>query len=341
MKELKPFLVDVPVRVNIWIRPNCQRKQFEVLKQARPSIMFLISDGGRNEKEWQAIRENREIFENEIDWECTVYKVYEEENRGLYTMSRKGAELIWSTVDRCIFLEDDQIPSVSFFKYCAELLEKYKNDMRVHTICAMNYAGEWNKTDADYFFSERGSIWGQATWKRTFEQRDTELEYAKSSYVMGLLKDELKDNKGFLKTVEGYAQNPTYGGHVPGGEFFGRFAVHSQNQLYIIPKYNMMSNIGCTEDAAHASEYQLLPKALRNIFNMKTYEYDFPLKHPKYMIADKKYKDYEEKVLGRNRPIQAFFRRIEGIFLALKYKGLSGILKKVKRNIGKRKKIET
>ena len=87
--DLKPFLVDVPVRVNIWIRPTCQIRQFEILKQARPSIMFLISDGGRNEKEWEAIHKNREIFDTQIDWECTIYKLYEEKNNGLYTMSRK------------------------------------------------------------------------------------------------------------------------------------------------------------------------------------------------------------------------------------------------------------
>ena len=65
MSNLKPFLVDVPVRVNIWIRPECQRAQFEVLRQARPSTMFLISDGGRNPQEWEAINKNRELFDNE------------------------------------------------------------------------------------------------------------------------------------------------------------------------------------------------------------------------------------------------------------------------------------
>ncbi len=90
--EKKPYLVDVPVRVNVWIRPEAQRRQFEVLKEARPSVLFLISDGGRNEKEWEAIRQNRALFENEIDWDCKVYKIFEETNNGLYTMSRKGAD---------------------------------------------------------------------------------------------------------------------------------------------------------------------------------------------------------------------------------------------------------
>ena len=56
---MKPYLVDVPVKINIWIRPECQRKQFEVIKKARPSILFVTSDGGRNDQEWQLIYQNR------------------------------------------------------------------------------------------------------------------------------------------------------------------------------------------------------------------------------------------------------------------------------------------
>lgn len=329
--EKKQFLVDVAVRINVWIRPECQRQQFEVLKKARPSTLFLISDGGRNEKEWQAIRQNRAMFDNEIDWECKVYKIYEEKNNGLYTMSRKGTELIWSTVDRCIFLEDDVIPSVSYFKFCEELLEKYKDDQRVVCICPMNHTGVWEKASADYFFSERGPICAQATWKRAYDLRDKELEYADDPYIMNLLRKKLKDDKDYLKTVEGYASNKKYGGHIPGGEFLNRLAVQCQHQLYIIPKYNMVSNVGCTENSEHASEYKLLPRAIRKIFNMKTYEYDFPLKHPKFVIADSEHKNEVEKILARNRPFRSFYRKIEVLFLFLRYRGLGGVIKKIKK----------
>ncbi len=339
--EKKPYLVDVPVRVNVWIRPEAQREQFEVLRRARPSTMFLISDGGRNDAEWEAIRKNRAIFENEIDWECTVYKIFEEKNNGLYTMSRKAADLVWSTVDRCIFLEDDHIVSVSYFKYAAELLEKYKDDLRVVAICCMNHAEVWENTTSDYFFSERGPIGAQALWKRSYMGRDFELEYGKDPYVMKLLNKKLKKDPAFAKTVNGYASNPMYGNHIPGGEFFSRLAVYSQNQLYIIPKYNMMSNVGCTENSEHAAEYKLLPRGIRRIFNMKTYEYEFPLKHPKYMIADEDYMNFEDKVLCRNRPVRKFFRRVEVIFLFLRYRGIGGVLNKIKKKLLKKKKTET
>lgn len=338
--EKHQYLVDISVRVNVWIRPECQRKQFEVLKKARPSTLFLISDGGRNEKEWEAIRQNRSMFDNEIDWDCTVYKIYEEKNNGLYTMSRRGADLIWSKVDRCIFLEDDCIPSVSYFKFCAELLEKYKDDQRILCICSMNQAEVWDKTDNDYFFAERGPIIGQAMWKRTYEQRDFQLSYGKDEYTMNLLRKKLKKDPEYLKTVEGYAKNPRYGGHMPGGEFYGRFAVYSQNQLYIIPKYNMMCNVGCTEDSEHASEYKLLPKKIKKIFNMNTYEYEFPLKHPKYIIADEDYRKYEEDVLCRNRPIGKILRKLEILFLFLRYRGISGVVNKIKRRLIKKNKGE-
>lgn len=341
MSEKKPYLVDVPVRVNIWIRPECQKRQFEILKQVRPSIIFLQSDGGRNEKEWEAIRENRKLIDEGIDWECTVYRLYEEKNNGLYAMGKKTAELVWSKVDRCIFLEDDYVPSVSFFAFAAELLEKYKEDTRIHTICSQNYSGVWEDASADYFFCERGSIWGTATWKRVYEQRENALNYAKDPYTMGLLKERIKKDKCIWKDVKGYAENDLHNGHVPGAEFFKRFDTYARNQLYIIPKYNMMNNIGCSDNSAHAAEYKLMVRSIRRLFNMKTYEYTSPLKHPEYMIADKKYKAYEEKILGRNRPILCFFRRIESVLLVLRYRGLQGLIVRLKRAVKRRKTIET
>ena len=118
---MKKFLVDVPVKINVWTRKDCQKKQWDVIKKARPSILFIQSDGGRTEKEWETIYENRKMIDDGIDWECTVYKLYEDHNNGIYSMGEKVASFVWSKVDRAIFLEDDDIPSISFFKFCSEL----------------------------------------------------------------------------------------------------------------------------------------------------------------------------------------------------------------------------
>ena len=336
---MKPYLVDVPVRVNIWIRPECQRKQFEVLKQARPSIMFLISDAGRNEREKEYIAQNRKIFDEEIDWECTVYKLYEEENQGLYTMSRKGAELIWSKVDRCIFLEDDMLPSVSFFRYCAELLEKYKDDERISVICGMNHLGVSEDVSGDYFFSRQGSIWGVAYWKRTRE-RYFDFEYGKDPYVMKLLKQRTKHNQRFWNCITGYVEDERYGGHVAGGEFFIEFSMYGHNQLQIVPKKNMISNIGCTESPAHADSIKFMPKGIRRVFNMETYELDFPLKHAKYVIPDVEYEKKRNRIMANNRPVIAFYRRCESFVLSVRYGGLKKVKAKIRKVLKRKDRIE-
>lgn len=333
---MKPWLVDVPVRVNIWIRRECQIQQFEVIKKARPSILFLISDGGRNEKEWEAIRANRDMFDNGIDWDCTIYKIYENKNNGLYAMGNKAYALIWEKVDRCIFLEDDYIPSVSYFAFCAELLGKYKDDERIEAICGMNHNGTWEKASSDYFFSQRGSIWGLASWKRCFNQRDPEHTYSKDEYVMNLLKNSTEENKAYWELLNGYANDKLYGNHIAGGEFFHGFEIYGQNRLYIIPKYNMICNVGCTNNSTHAKEYKLMPKRTRKMFNMKTYEYSFPLKHPQYVIPD-----YEYAKIFNNSKFVYYLNRLEHLLLVVRYKGLSGIIKKVKKHSKNKSKIET
>lgn len=293
--DKKPYLVDVPVRVNIWIRPECQRKQFEVLKQARPSIMFLQSDGGRNDKEWEAININRKIFDEEVDWDCTIYKIYEDINNGLYTMSKKVKEIIWNKVDRCIFLEDDHIPSVSFFQFCAEMLEKYKDDERIHMICGNNVFGTYPDAEPyDYFFTQNGwSIWGTATWKRTID-REYPLEYADNEYIKRCIKANVTDF--WYKKVEGYCNGKLVDNHVPGSEYYNAINSALYHRLSIVPTRNMIKNIGIIGEHVNFSGKK--EEDIPSYFNQRTYEIDFPIKHPKYIIDDKDFGKKYEELLG-------------------------------------------
>lgn len=326
-KCMKDYLVDVPVKINIWTRPECQKKQWDVIRKARPSILFIQSDGGRNENEWEKIIENREMIDHSIDWNCKVYRLYEEQNIGMYAMEQKTNALIWSKVDRCIYTEDDQVPSVSFFEFCRELLEKYKDDLRVECICGMNYQGVSEQVSADYFFCRNGSIWGMATWRNRFEERKSGFSYSKDPYIMKLLREKTKSDHAMWKTMYGYAQNPVHGGHIPGYEFWFAFDVYAQERVRIIPKYNMISNIGCGDDSAHSAAYEYLPRATRKLFNLELHEMTFPMKHPKYVIADDEYRRQYNYLLGYNHPVITFFRKIESRFNRLRYGGISAFLK--------------
>ncbi len=286
---MKPYLVDVPVRVQIWTRPECQKRQLEVLKEARPSILFLTSDGGRNEFEWQRIRESRAIMED-IDWDCTVHKIYMDENKGMYAFGRMQNEFIWSKVDRCIFLEDDYVPSVSYFSFCAEMLEKYKDDLRIEMISGFNSMGVYEDAlPNDYFFSEQGwSIWGTAMWKRTMDDYVYPLPYAGDTYIKKRLEENLDDfSYGF---AEKYMNGELADNHVPGGEYYHSINSCLYHRLTIVPTRNMISNIGNIGE--HTSKSKAYAKRDAMIYGTKTYEIEGEIKHPHYVIDDKYYHNW-------------------------------------------------
>ncbi len=311
---MKPYLVDVPVAIQAFVRPQMLAEQWKVIKEARPSILFVRSDGPRKDVPTDAelIRQSRAITED-IDWECTVYRMYEDNNLGMHGGMRKRGDFIWSKVDRCIFLEDDQIPSVSFFRFCAELLEKYKDDYRIEKITGVNLCGQWPDTPDDYFFARVPSSSGAAIWRRSFATRDTQMNYGKNPYVMAHIK---KDLPWYLKKqFVSFAETGTYANHGPGGEFYTRQAEYLQNKLVIVPKYNMIANNGVGAGSTHTGKSMAaMPKALQKQYGMETYEFTFPLKHPDYVFPDTKFEREREKQLGVASRWQQFWRNAERTF---------------------------
>lgn len=316
--ELKPYLVDVAVKTNVWIRPYCQKKQLDILKKARPSVLFVQSDGGRNEREWKQIRENRRLFDEEIDWDCTVHKIYADKNYGLYGMGEIARNYIWNHTESCIFLEDDHLPAVSFFYFCAEMLKKYADDLRICAICGMNHLHEYNRPVADYFFSHVGSIWGVALWKRTFE--NFKLDYKNDPYVLDEVCHIAKKDTFFCKSMQGYAENKMIGGHVPGPEYYLVQNIFAQHQLFIVPKKNMISCIGVGDGSTHAVDnIKKLAKGDAQFFYMKTYEIDHDIKHPQYVFPDLTYEKKMKRVTAWHHPVVSQYRRIVSIMKRIRY----------------------
>jgi hypothetical protein len=326
---MNSYLVDVPVALDVFARPDTLRLVFNSVKSARPSILFLISDGPRQNFPLDVvnIKKSREIVDD-IDWECEVHRLYFEKNQGMYHKDKIAREYIFSRVDRCIFLEDDILVSVSFFRFCADLLEKYKDDLRVHYITGMNYLGIYDAPDSDYFFCGEGAIWGIATWKRTNEQFNH--EYKNDKYAFDLIKKLADMNKnGYSKKIENCVKNGMYDGHIAGPEYFKNLIKYSQNQLFIVPKKNMVCYLGYTENSTHGPDsLNKIPRGLRKIYNMKTYEYDFPLKHPRYFVKDIIYENEVEKIIPYNNKFKKYMRKFESLILHLYFRDYKRICRK-------------
>jgi len=85
------------------------------------------------------------------------------------------------------------------------------------------------------------------------------------------------------------------------------------HRLNIVPAKNLISNIGFGEETTHGTaSLELLPRGIRRIFYQKTYEYNFPLQHPKYIIDNIDFNNKLNRVMRGgllNRLFQ--LRRIE------------------------------
>ena len=164
-------MLETPVLFLIFNRPDTTKKVFEAIKAAKPKMLFVAADGPRKhvEKEAALCKRTKTIVLNSIDWDCEVFTLFREENLGCKDAISEAITWFFQHVEAGIILEDDCLPSQSFFPFCEILLEKYKNEEQVLSICGFSYFDNPKIVEADYFFNSQGGIWGWATWRRAWK----------------------------------------------------------------------------------------------------------------------------------------------------------------------------
>lgn len=286
------YKVKSAIAMIIFNRYDTTVKVFEQIKKVRPSKLFIIADGPRTniETDKEKCELVRSIFDD-IDWECEVYKNFSTENLGCSKRPYTGINWVFENVEEAIILEDDCIPSISFFKYCDELLEKYRNDSRVMLISGTNQLNKWKRNNYSYHFSDFGGIWGWATWKRAWEKFDIDINLWNDEAIKELLKGKLthsqyNNRKRIYDELYKNSENTT------AWDYQWGFARIIQSGVAISPSVNLISNVGVGEDSTHTNKKT-------SVTNLKSNELEFPLVHPPFLIVDKQYdKKMYNKIRG-------------------------------------------
>lgn len=317
--------IDVAVLCIFFIRDEQFAKTFEQVKKAKPRTLLLYQDGPRDGRveDCDGIKKCREIAEN-IDWDCEVHRWYQDENYGCDPSTFMSHKWAFSVVDKCIVLEDDVVVSQSFFRFCKELLDKYENDTRINRICGMNNIGTFESCPYSYFFSSVGSVWGWATWKRVADTWDENYTFLNDEYHMNALaKIHIhKDYAKYLKTCIRHRDSGK--AH---WETIVSYSSILNSRINIVPTENMVCNIGISENSTHAlADIKQIPKGIRRVFNMKTNEIEFPLKHPPYVVDNMEYIKLFSKIMGNNYPMIEFYRKIESIMLRIRYGNIKSVI---------------
>ena len=164
-----------PIAFFIFRRPEVTRRVFERIREARPERLFVVADGPRSAEEAERCRQAREVTEA-VDWPCEVSRSYAEENVGARRCISRGLDWVFEQEEEVIILEDDCLPDPSFFGYCNELLDRYRDEERVFSITGDNFQRGQRRGDGSYYFSDYFHGWGWATWRRAWAHYDHELE---------------------------------------------------------------------------------------------------------------------------------------------------------------------
>jgi len=249
MKDAK----NTPILFLIFNRPDTTAQVFEAIARAKPRRLFVAADGPRPGKEGDAekCQAVREIIK-QVDWDCEVKTLFCERNTGCKEAVRSAITWFFEHVEEGIILEDDCLPSDSFFPFCAELLEKYRNDERIMMISGDNFQDGIQRGDASYYFSSIPWIWGWATWRRSWKLCDREMQtfprFVKENRMQSLSADRAVQNYRWSDFIA------TYEGRINTWDFQWIYSVLINHGLCICPQINLVSNIGCSSESTHTSD---------------------------------------------------------------------------------------
>lgn len=290
---------DVPIALFNFNRPELTRRVFEVVRQIKPRRLLLVADGPRASRpeDVQLCADVRAVFET-IDWECEVTRNFSDVNMGSFRRNSSGLDWVFDSVEEAIVLEDDCLPSLTFFRYCEELLDRYRNDQRIGAISGNNFVPPGvAQGDASYFFSSYALTWGWATWSRVWKQVDLTMSWWEPEACKEMLRTI------HPQTMEWQYWHSLYesihnGQRKNAWDYQLILSSFRNSQLCVVPKVNLVSNIGFGAGATHLTDDNT---PLANIPNM---EMDFPLKHPASLWRSEKMDAaiFQVRILDQYKP---------------------------------------
>ena len=328
-------VTDVTVLLIFFTRIETLRRTFDVIRQSRPSRLYLYQDGPRNDDDVEKLAAARTIVSDEhIDWPCEVHRNFQENNGGAWASNYQAERWVFSEQDRAIVLEDDSTPSRSFIPFCKELLDRYADDQRVGLIAGFNHEGI---TDApyDYIFTTVMPIWGWATWRRVVDQWDEHYAVVSEDYDMHQL-EALVDSRrhGWKEMVRKMRHHRKAGMPIYETQLWQSLMFSSG--LTIVPTRNMISNSGVSADSAHfTSALSTLPKAMQRLMTLPCYEVSFPLRHPKYVIENVEYKYRVFRIMAWEHPLIKISRSMEELWRNLRHGSIRNIWSSVVHRVRK------
>jgi hypothetical protein len=327
-------MIETPIVILAYARPKQTRELIHLINSVSPrKVYFFVDFPNSNDNILISLNNEVKDLANCFSSNCKVEKVYFESNLGPWNAYMKALDYVFLREDRLIFLEDDKLPSKSFFRFCEDLLYKYKDERRVSLITGLNKFDEYPaEYEYPYFFASNNHHEGHAMWKRTFLDFQSFREIYENHYYNKLYKRRFRsksENKYRFKQLESYYYTGKFRGAPASMEFFNHGPIQFlNNSLVIVPTRNLIKEVGATEYTVHGDTMKLMTKRQQRLFFRDTFELEFPMKHPKFIIEDYLYfrKSKYEIIID-------LADKVERVIRILIYKGPKALISKIQTKI--------
>ena len=290
--------ISTPIAFFIFNRPEVTRIVFEEISKTRPPILLVIADGPRADKVNDAYlcELTRQVIES-VDWECKVLTNYSNHNLGCKLRISSGLDWVFENVEEAIILEDDCLPNPSFFGFCEDLLARYRDNPQIGMISGDNFIEDKLIIADSYYFSKYPHIWGWATWRRAWKHYDVNLRYWRKSRSSNWLRSILNSSDEVNFWSKGFDSITT--GKLDTWDYQWVFTCLDKGMLCVMPKINLISNIGFGPDATHTTGNSIFS-------NMESYYLEFPLTHPQEIVVNHE----ADQITANNMFTASIYKRI-------------------------------
>jgi len=268
----------VPIAFFVFNRPELTARVFEVIRRIKPAKLLLIADGPRVDRPGEARKcvAVRVILEH-VDWPCEVLRNYSDNNLGCKKRVSSGLDWVFEQTEEAIILEDDCLPHPTFFAFCQELLDKYREDSQVMMISGNNFLSGNLRTAFSYYFSRYPHIWGWASWKRAWRLYDGTMSLWQE-YKRGCWLQDHFSSRQVLRYWEDMFSR-THDGLIDTWDYQLAFACLVNGGLCVVPDRNLVTNIGFGVDATHTRKKNKQAEVPLEAM-------EFPLHHPPFVLRD-------------------------------------------------------
>lgn len=303
-------MLNTPVLFNIFNRPKPTQMVFDMIRSAKPAVLYVHADGPRTDypDDVNRCQLTRDIILSGVDWNCEVHTLFRDKNLGCGRGPASAITWFFENVEQGIILEDDCLPHPEFFTFCEDMLERYRDNYQITSIAGSNFQDGRVRGKYSYYFSKHNRIWGWASWRRVWQQYDYTLSFLSETDIQKILARHFSAKREYnmWQSIYKHVKLDRFDDSCWDYQFM--LLQWYMNGATITPNRNLISNIGNDADATHTNwgDNRNLNRKVESIYPLIYMGADVAIKTD--CKADRYYVD--TYLLGYKTLVEKFFRKI-------------------------------